>query len=94
LAISSVTEFELLRGSNGKQSVYWEKLLSSFIIYPFDSEAARISCELDKKLKKKRKKIDIPDLFIAAIAVSNNLTLATLNRQHFERVVGLRLFDE
>ncbi|GAA4461482.1 hypothetical protein GCM10023189_37000 [Nibrella saemangeumensis] len=42
-------------------------------------------------LKKKRKQIDLADLFIAATAVAHNLPIATLNKKHFERIDILQL---
>ncbi|WP_205569540.1 type II toxin-antitoxin system VapC family toxin [Arachidicoccus soli] len=43
-------------------------------------------CFINATLKKKRKQIDIADLFIAATAVIHNLSIATLNKKHFERI--------
>jgi predicted nucleic acid-binding protein len=42
-------------------------------------------------LKRDRKQIDIPDLFIAASALSNNIKLATLNSKHFSRILGFEI---
>jgi len=44
-------------------------------------------------LKRKRKQIDLADLFIAATAVTNELPLATLNKKHFERVEILAIIE-
>jgi tRNA(fMet)-specific endonuclease VapC len=48
---------------------------------------------MNKMLKRKRKQIDIADLFIAATAVTNKMSLATLNRKHFDRIDTLTLID-
>ena len=93
LAISSVTEFELYSGATLSQLTFWNKLLSEIIVLPFDSKAARIAAETQQKLKKIRKTIEKADLFIAATAISNNLSLDTFNRKHFEMIDRLTLFS-
>ena len=34
------------------------------------------------------------DILIAATAIAHDLTMLTRNRRHFERVPGLRLYDD
>ena len=93
LAISSVTEFEIYNGATSSQLTFWNELLSEIIVLPFDSKAARIAAEIQQKLKKIRKTIEKADLSIAATAISNNLSLDTLNRKHFEIIDQLTLFS-
>jgi predicted nucleic acid-binding protein len=59
------------------------------ILLPYDSQAARQAVIINRQLRKDRTSIEIPDLFIAACAMVNNMVLATLNPNHFERVKGL-----
>jgi hypothetical protein len=54
---------------------------------------ARVAADINSELKRKRKHIAIPDLFIAATAMANNLPLATLNKKHFERIDRLAIID-
>jgi len=89
--ISSITEFEIYSGSNDQQLQFWEALLNQIEVLPFDGPAARMAVEIQSDLKRRKKQIAIPDLFIAAIAKSNNLSVSTLNRKHFERIEGLTL---
>lgn len=56
-----------------------------------DSLANRRAIEIDRQLKKISKQIDIPDLMIAACAISNRLKLATLNAKHFGRIKELEI---
>jgi predicted nucleic acid-binding protein len=44
-------------------------------------------------LKRKRKQIDLADLFIAATAMTQNLSIATLNKKHFDRIDGLDIIE-
>ncbi|MEP7141692.1 MAG: type II toxin-antitoxin system VapC family toxin [Ferruginibacter sp.] len=89
LYISSVTEFEVINGSMPAQLQYWNKMLFRFSILDFDSLAARVATEIVRHLKIKRKSIDKPDLFIAAMAVVYGLTLDTANRKHFINIDSL-----
>jgi tRNA(fMet)-specific endonuclease VapC len=47
----------------------------------------------NRQLKQKRKQIDLADLFIAATAVAYELSLATLNRKHFDRIDTLTIIE-
>jgi len=66
-------------------------MLLRFIILDFDSRAARQATEIVRQLKIKRKSIDKPDLFIAATAVVNELSLDTINTKHFVYIESLNL---
>lgn len=94
LVISAVTEFEIYIGATEAQLTFWTELLSEILVLPFDSQAAHIAVEIQRDLKKLRKTIEKADLFIAATAVANGLTLNTLNRKHFDKIKQLTLLDE
>lgn len=90
-SISSVTKFEIYLGSDKKQQKFWDDFFGTMHVFPFDSITALIAADLDAELKRKRKQIAIPDLFIAATAIQSNLKIATHNRKHFERITALQL---
>lgn len=94
LVISAVTEFEIYSGATNAQFTFWTELLSEVPVFPFDREAAHIAVEIQRDLKKLRKTIEKADLFIAATAVANGLTLDTLNRKHFDKINQLTLLDD
>ena len=94
LCISSITEFEIYTGAKGEQADFWEAMLSGFIVFPFDSDAALIAVEVQNKLKRHRKSIDKADLFIAATAIAQDLYFDTLNYKHFENIEDLKLFKQ
>ncbi len=48
---------------------------------------------INATLKRKRKQIDLADLFIAATAVTHSLSIATLNRKHFDRIETLNVIE-
>jgi predicted nucleic acid-binding protein len=91
--ISSVTEYEIYRGALLGQIAFWDNLLQKVEVLPFDKAASRIAVNINAELKRKRKQIEIADLFIAATAVANDLKLATLNKKHFDRIEALSLMD-
>jgi tRNA(fMet)-specific endonuclease VapC len=62
-------------------------------VLPIDVPTARVQSELWAGLAEVGTPIGAHDLWIAASAVAHGLTLATLNRRHFERVPGLSFED-
>jgi len=91
--ISAVTEYEIYAGSTHGQRQFWNGLLEKIAVVPFDQAAVKVAVDINHKLKLKSMQIAIPDLFIAATSMSNNLPIATLNRKHFERIEGLIIVD-
>ncbi len=91
--ISAITEYEVYTGAKSIQNSFWENLLEKIQVLPFDHTVVKVAVDINNELKRKRKQIDLADLFIAATAVSNNFPLATLNRNHFERVDRLQLVE-
>lgn len=89
--ISSITEFEIFNGATPAHKQFWEGLLSRLIVLNFDKTAARKAADIVGGLKTMRKSIDKPDLFIAATAITNNLTFDTLNIKHFTHIHELDL---
>jgi len=89
--ISAITEYEIYTGATAGQNDFWNSFLERTEVLDFNKAVAKVAVELNKDLKRKRKQIAIPDLFIAATAVLNNLPFATLNKKHFERIDGLTL---
>lgn len=69
------------------------RFVNRFVSFPFNDEAAESYAQLRTWLEKLGTPIGPNDLLIAAIAVTNNLTLVTHNTGEFERVDGLRLED-
>lgn len=69
-----------------------EKLLHDYAqaqVLPYDEAAA----ELFDDLRRRKTRVGTMDLRIAAIAMTNNLTLLTRNTVDFERVPGLAFED-
>ena len=91
--ISAITEYEIYTGTTSEQVDFWDNFLEKTNVLSFDQTVAKVAVDLNKDLKRKRKLIDIADLFIAATAIANNLPFATLNRKHFDRINGLTIIE-
>lgn len=92
LIISVITEFEWLIGFKEKDYDFGRGLLENITILNLDSKIIATAVEIYKKLKSINKLIAVPDIFIAATAVLNNLQIATFNKNHFKRVPGLKIY--
>lgn len=89
--ISAITDYEIYTGASFGQIDFWNEFLQKTEVFPFDKSVAKKAVEINFQLKKKRKQIAIPDLFIAATAILHDLPFATLNIKHFERIEGLNI---
>jgi tRNA(fMet)-specific endonuclease VapC len=69
------------------------RFLSPFVSLPFDDSAADAYGRIRADLTDRGLTIGPNDLFIAAIARSQDLTLVTHNVEEFRRVPGLKLED-
>ena len=92
-SVSAITHFEIYASLKGEQKTFWDNLFHDLIILPVNIDVSLQAVKIDADLKKARKQIAVPDLFIAATAVTNKLRCATLNKKHFERVNGLMLVE-
>jgi tRNA(fMet)-specific endonuclease VapC len=90
-AISAITKYEIYSGANQSQVEFWNKVLQAITIIPFNEAVVDTAVNINNNLKRKRKQIDIADLFIAATAITYNLPFSTLNRKHFERIDELTI---
>lgn len=92
-AISVNTKYELYSGATQSQISFWDTIMSTISVIAFDESCVGTAVQINSTLKKKRKQIDIADLFIAATAVNFKLPIATLNKKHFERIDKITIVD-
>ena len=92
-AISTVTKYEIYSGATPNQLAFWDSIFQAISILPLDEVSVDTAVTLNSALKKKRKQIDLADLFIAATAVANHMPLATINRKHFDNIDLLNLIN-
>jgi tRNA(fMet)-specific endonuclease VapC len=84
--ISAITEYEIYSGATESQIAYWDEILKQTKVLAFDQAVVKTAVAINNSLKRKRKQIELADLFIAATAIANNMPIATLNKKHFERI--------
>lgn len=93
IEISLITYYEIVSGLLSKNALkqldLFDEFISGNLIIPMTEKSARISSELYSALKQSGKIVDDVDLFIAGIAVENEMILATNNDKHFKRIPGL-----
>jgi tRNA(fMet)-specific endonuclease VapC len=95
LATTSINSFELFRGVIKSENIDSIKplniLLSNLKIYNFNILSSKKAAEIFENLKSKGELLDLADIMIASIAISNNETLLTNNISHFKRIPELKL---
>ena len=78
--------FEPKYGGYEKEISDIDSLLIWIDVLSFDSSSAKIAAEIDATLNKKGKPIGLRDVFIAAISISNKVSLVTRNTKHFKTI--------
>jgi len=94
--ISSITVAELYFGAYNSSKLddnlkLISELISEINILNFDPKSGEQFGKIKADLKNKGKMLNDSDLFIAATAISNNLTLVTNNEKHFQRIENLTI---
>ena len=95
LSTTSINVFELLVGTSRYSSIEYDSIknfLNNFLIYDFDFDSAEKASEIFSDLKSNGQMIQLPDIMIASIVLSNNESLLTRNTNHFEKIKGLDLY--
>lgn len=90
-AISSISYYEIYSGTTIAQLPFWQNLLQHTSVLAFNQDVAQAAVDINNELKKKRKQIEMADLFIAATAIAYDLSFTTLNKKHFDRIERLNI---
>lgn len=93
---TAVTLGELLYGAARRDSKRLNEQVRDLIrgaltVLPFDEAAAEVYGPLRAQLESEGQRLAEPDMRIASIALSRDLTLVTGNVRHFTRVPDLRV---
>lgn len=99
--LSVITVSELLHGIHraanrvrrAKRSAFVEGIIDRFPILPIDLPTARIHAETRAELSASGNMIGAHDLWLAAVSLAHDLTLATANVRDFGSVPGLVVED-
>ncbi len=94
LCTTAVTRFELLCGArNARQENAIQVLLAALPTLTLDENAADRAASVRRKLERSGETIGMADSLIAGIVLCHGGIFLTRNRRHFERVIGLALYD-
>jgi tRNA(fMet)-specific endonuclease VapC len=94
IAVSTVTAGELIYGAlNKKELIQIKKDLDNLILLDIDRKTCKIFLELLGKYALSHK-LAVPDGFIAATAMANDIELYTLNLKDYRFINGLKLFNK
>ncbi|TYB33025.1 MAG: type II toxin-antitoxin system VapC family toxin [Flexistipes sinusarabici] len=92
LVVSVITLFEYKLGS--KDEKFDDFIFNNIKIIDFDKSQGLLASRLYKELKKENKVIEFRDFFIASCSIFLSIPLLTLNKNHFERIKKIEMFDE
>ncbi len=84
LAASVITVFEVWAGRHESEEQVTAEFLAEFTHLRIDDEIALRAAELARFDRASGYSPSVPDLFIAATALANDLTLVTYNTRHFD----------
>jgi len=92
LFLSSISEFELYLGAKTvRHQNDLEILFSEMEVIPFDFGCGKIAADIWKDTQSRHQHIEIKDIFIASIAINNDIWFQTFNTKHFQGIKGLKV---
>jgi predicted nucleic acid-binding protein len=91
LACCPINVTEVYMGMRPNEAEKTQELLASLEFYPVTWEIAKYAGELYREWRQKGQTLALPDLTVAALAISNGLQLATDNPKDFP-MPELRLY--
>ena len=94
LFLSSISEFELYLGAkttHHKKDL--EIIFSAVDVLPFDFGCGKIAAGIWKDVQSRHQHLEIKDIFIASVAIHNDVWLHTLNKKHFLGIKNLQLWN-
>ncbi|MGO8807745.1 MAG: type II toxin-antitoxin system VapC family toxin [Candidatus Bathyarchaeia archaeon] len=80
IAITVINKYEILRGAVKKDAELVSGLISQFLIYDLEDSIVNEAVNAHKKLVEKGKMVNELDVLIAGIAIANNETLITKDK--------------
>ncbi|MHA1672565.1 MAG: type II toxin-antitoxin system VapC family toxin [Promethearchaeota archaeon] len=98
IAIASISTFELFLGAelSKKRDFNIKKvqdLVQEIPILPFSLKSSYIAGKIFSSLQKEGNIIELNDIYIGAIALEYNLSIATDNVKNFERITDLHIIS-
>jgi tRNA(fMet)-specific endonuclease VapC len=95
IQISAISEFELFLGARTQQHIKdLELIFNQLVLIPFDFGCGRIAADIWRNRESTHQNLEIKDIFIASIAIYENLWLRTYNEKHFKGIEKLKIWQE
>ena len=92
--LSSISEFELFLGAKtDRHQNDLEMLFSEVDVIPFDFGCGKTAAKIWNDLQLTHQHLEIKDIFIASIAINNDVWLRTFNKKHFQRIKKLKIWN-
>lgn len=98
LVTTSINIFEVLLGIYRKKEISeadlekFKKLIANFDVLHFDIDSSFIASKLAADLIKQGREIDAMDCLTAGVMLSKNCnTIVTRNKEHFQRIKGIKV---
>jgi len=92
--ISAISEFELFLGARTERHRYdLQMLFEQMVFIPFDFGCGVIAADIWRDRKATHQHLEIKDIFIASIAIHEDLWLRTFNEKHFKGIEKLRMWQ-
>jgi tRNA(fMet)-specific endonuclease VapC len=91
LGITSVSVGETYQGMFGREKARTQQALNRMTVYHIDTLASRLFVQL--MAGHYEKGLQVPDAMIAAVALTNDVELFTLNRNDFSYIPGIKLYN-
>ena len=94
LCISVISVFELNNGATNKSKQNdINAVCRNIEIVDFDLAISKKASEIYRSLRSQNKLIEFRDILIGATAVEQQITIATKNKKHFERIPNIQIID-
>lgn len=96
ISTTSINTFEVFRGFVNFKSDSLDRFnafLSNLKIYNFNLSSSKKAAEIFEDLKSRGEILDLADIMIASIAITNNESFLTNNIAHFKRIPELKLLE-
>lgn len=92
--LSSISEFELYLGAKTERhQTDLEMVFNEVEVIPFDFGCGRIAAKIWKGQELTHQHLEIKDIFIASIAIYNEVWLRTFNEKHFKGIEELKMWQ-
>ena len=95
LAVASPTQYEVLLGAylygRKAQVDKTEEFFDKYQVLPLDGPASKRAASIRANLMRKGVDLADMDVLIAAVALENEASVVTRNKEHFQRIDGLNV---